>query len=111
MIMLALQLVTALIATVRGWKFTPWVVLGVGLLTEFVFGLILGASHTTNMAVWLGFMIETTVLGILVVMAALGRRARNKGTTLLSATRCPNCGELNLPEARQCRWCGQRYKV
>jgi ribosomal protein L32 len=109
--MLALQLVAALIATVRGWKLIPWAVIGIGLLIGLAVGFIFGASHVTKVPIWLGYILDTTVLGILVIMAVKGRRAREKGTTLLSATRCPNCGELNLPDARQCRWCGQRYKV
>ncbi len=102
--MILLELVLALIASLRGWKFIPWVL----VLVSISFGFILGFLGVLPRLAGLANALDLGLICMFVVMALVGRRpARSQPSLDLPSIQCPNCGQHNLVEAKTCRYCGQ----
>lgn len=111
--LLAVEIVAAIIASLRGWGAKPWLLVGgtVGV------GLILGAMVGPDAMLFLQ-VVDYIVVAILVIMAIAGKRSsqpvqgpENRVRPLENKIQCPQCAEWIMAQAKVCRFCGCRIQV
>ena len=115
--LLVIEIIAAIIASVRGWGIWPLVLIG----TTFILGLVFGPSATYGTITFLA-IIDWIVTAVVIGMAIIGRKSSktephtslrpHQGTlgTTTSRIKCPYCAELIMPEARICRYCRNELK-
>jgi len=106
--LLAVQLIAALIASVRGFRALPWVILAV----PFIIGIAVALSVRMTLEIMsILNVMDYVVAGVLIIMALVGARNSpppdydEQGTA--QRVPCPHCAELIKPTAKVCRYCGR----
>jgi hypothetical protein len=104
--LILVEVALAIIATKRGWRFWPALLVVTTYVFDVVIVFVIGPIGVSKSSPLVLALPELILIGVLIVMAILGQPAQSQPADALPSTICLGCGLPNLAEARMCLYCG-----
>ena len=116
--MLIAEIALSIWAWRRGWKGYSLLPVGLGVLSGFLIGIIVGFFGGTEEDISFLWVFDVVAIGVLILMIAKPRRkavntlgaGHTRQTTTAQHQYCPRCGNKVGNQDFYCRQCGQRLR-
>jgi len=110
--LIAVEVILAIIAAVRGWGWLPFGIIGVSFVVGFGGGILFGYESIQYLQV-----VDYVVIAGIGIMALIGKKKKTEDPTidnisspLSNRIKCPRCAEMIMPDAKICRFCGYKLR-